>query len=298
MAFFVQVFITGILIGGVYSLISLPVVMIFKASRIFNFAQGSLVMLGAWVAWSFMDPMRGFGIPWYISILLALIIAILIGFVIERFTLRPLIGQPLFSTIIVTLGLDAMFLGVVFFFWGTITGDSYPPFIPSGIVKLGSVIIATEHLAVFVIALVLMGGFILFFKYHRYGLAMRAVAEEHQVSEALGIRVTAILRITWILGCVITFMAGILLASITSLSLTLDSIALICFVVILMGGLESILGVLVAGPMVGVIEQLTALYIDPLVGGGFTQIMPFIILMVTVLIRPYGIFGLERIERI
>ncbi len=298
MAFLIQVLITGILIGGVYSLISLPVVMIFKASKIFNFAQGSLVMLGAWVAWSFMDPIKGFGIPWYISIVMALFIAVLIGLVVERFVLQPLLGQPLFSTIIVTLGLDAMFMGIVFFFWGTITGDSYPPFIPSGIIKLGPIIISTEHLIVFGIALALMGIFILFFKYHRYGLAMRSVAEEHQVSEALGIRVTAILRITWMLGCVITFMGGILLASITSLSLTLDSIALLCFVVILMGGLESILGVLVAGPMVGIIEQLTAQYIDPLVGGGFTHIMPFIILLVTVLIRPHGIFGLERIERI
>ena len=298
MSFFMQIFINGILIGGIYSLISLPIVMVYKSSKIFNFAQGPIAMLGAWIAWVLMDPKRGLGIPWWVSIILCVVVAIILGFAIERLTLRRLLGQPLFSTMIATLGLGAMLIGIVSFFWGTITGETYPEFIPSGKIKVGFINISSENLTVFIIALALIGLFVLFFKYHRYGLAMRSIAEDHQVSEALGIKVTTILRMTWILACVITFVSGILLASISSVSHTLDSIALICFVVILMGGLESIIGVLVAGPIVGIIEQLTAQYIDPLVGGGFVHVMPFIVLIIAVLIRPHGIFGLERIERI
>jgi len=298
MAFLLQVIISGILIGGVYSLVSLPVVMIFKSSKIFNFAQGALVMLGAWIAWYFMDALNGLGLPWFAGILITLAVAACVGALIERLALRRLIGQPLFATMIVTLGLSAVVIGIVTFLWGGITGESYPPFIPSGILKIGPVTIPWDSLIVFCLAFALIGAFSLFFKYHRYGLAMRSVAEDHQVSEALGIRVTGVLRFTWSLGCVITFLSGILLASISSVSHTLEAIALLSFVVILMGGIESIAGVLIAGPAVGIIEQVTAQYLDRYVGGGLMQVMPFVILIVVVLVRPYGIFGLERIERI
>ena len=299
MGFFFQILISGILIGGVYSLVSLPVVLIYKSSKIFNFAQGAILMLGAWIAWFFMDPGKGLGIPWPVSILLTIPIAVFLGIIIERLALRRLIGQPLFSSMIVTLlGLGAILAGITTFFWGAISGESYPEFIPYGTIELGSLLIPIDSLIVFVCAFALIGLFSLFFKYHQYGLAMRSIAEDHQVSEALGIRVTTVLRVTWVFACVITFLAGILLASITSVSHTLDSIALLSFVVILMGGLESIIGVLVAGPIVGVIEQLAAQYLDQLVGGGLMQVMPFVILVLAVLIRPHGIFGLKRIERI
>jgi branched-chain amino acid transport system permease protein len=255
-------------------------------------------MIGAWFAWFFMDPVQGLGLPWPFGILLALVTALFMGLLIERLALRRLIGQPLFATMIVTLGLGAVFTGVVSGIWGEITGESYPSFIPIGALEIGPMSIPIDSLIVFCIAFALIGLFSLFFKYHPYGLAMRSVAEDHQVSEALGIRVTVILQITWALGCLITFLAGILLASISSVSHTLDSVALVSFVVILMGGLESITGVLIAGPIVGIIELLTAQYLDPLMGGGLMQVMPFIILILVILIRPYGIFGLERIERI
>jgi len=298
MDFLLQIIITGILTGGIYALISLPVVMIYKSSKIFNFAQGAIAMLGAWIAWFFMAPEQGLGLPWWLSITLTLTIAVVLGISIERLALRRLIGQPVFSTMIVTLGLAAMLTAIVTFFWGNITGASYPQFLPVAFVKVGPATIATDDIIVFAVVLVLMGLFGAFFKYHRYGLAMRSVAESHQTSEALGIKVTAILRVTWILACLITFIAGILLASVSVVSHSLDAIALLCFVVILMGGLESIIGVMVAGPIVGVVEQVTAAYLDPLVGGGLMFVMPFIILILVVLIRPQGIFGLERIERI
>lgn len=296
---FLQALTNGILIGGLYSLISLPVVMIYKSSKVFNFAQGSIVMLGAWITWALVAPGKGcWGLPWWLGIILSLVIAIILGIVVERLALRKLIGQPLFSIMIVTLGLSAVFVGVTAFFWGVITGASYPEFVPSTALKVGPTTIASDKVIVFLIAVALIGLVSLFFKYQRYGLGMRAVAESHHVAESLGIRVTTILRANWALTCAITFIAGILLASVTSVNHTLDSIALVCFVVILMGGLESIPGVLVAGPIVGVIEQLTALYIDPLVGGGLMEVIPFIVLIIVILVLPYGIFGLKRIERI
>ena len=298
MLFFLQVLINGILIGGVYSLISLPVVMIYKSSKVFNFAQGSILMLGAWITWALVAPGKGLGLPWWLGIILSLVIAIILGIVVERLALRKLIGQPLFSIMIVTLGLSAVFIGVTAYFWGTITGTVYPHFIPATVWKIGAITIASDKLIVFLIAVALIGLVSLFFKYQRYGLGMRAVAESHHVAESLGIRVTTILRANWALACAITFTAGILLASMTSVNHTLDSVALLCFVVILMGGLESIPGVLVAGPIVGVIEQLTGQYIDRLVGGGFMEVIPYIVLIIVVLILPYGIFGLKRIERI
>ena len=295
MEVFLQAFIMGILTGGVYSLVALPVVLIYKSTKIFNFAQGQILLLGAWVAWAFMEQM---GFPPMLSIFIALLVFILLGFLIELLALRKLIGQPILSSMIVTLCLGALLSGIVYLFWGTRTGEVYPPFIPPETLKIGFLSLSLQHVISFVIALALIGIFSLFFRYTRQGLAMRAVAEDHQVAQALGIKVTNTFRLTWIIACVLALIAGLLLGSIVGVTLTLDAIALKGFVVVLMGGLESIAGVLVAGPIVGIIEQLSGQYIDPLVGGGFMEIAPFIVLLFSLLIRPYGIFGLERIERI
>lgn len=285
----------GIIVGGLYSLVALPMVVIYKSTKIFNFAQGYMLMLLAWIVWAFTSQA---GLPFWVSVVLGLVVAVVVGILTERLCFRQLIGQPILSSIIVTLALGTFLAGIVYFLWGNINAEVYPGFVSAEAIKIGPVTVSLQHLIFFFAALALIGIFSHFFKYSNPGLAMRAVAEDHQVTQAMGINVISVFRNVWVIAYILAAVAGILLASINGVTLWLNEVALAAFVVILMGGLDSVLGVLVAGPVVGIIQKLAGEYLDPLVGGGLMEVMPFVILLIVILIKPYGLFGLERIERI
>ena len=292
---FFQAIASGLVVGSLYSLVGVGIVVIYKSTHVFNFAQGGLLMVGAYLAWCFMEQA---GMPIWLGLICGLGAAVVIGFLIERFGMRRLVGQPILSLIIVTLALEALIDGTVTLFWGDREYNVFPEFIPPEPVELFNIILSLQHIIIFVITVVVIGLFILFFNYSKWGLDMRAVAEDHQASMCMGISTKMVFIMAWVIATLLAYIGGVLLGSINGVSTTLNTIAGNCFPVVLLGGLESIPGVLIAGLIVGILEYLSGLYFDPIVGASTREIVPYIILILVLIIRPYGLFGLERIERI
>ena len=294
MDIFLQLIMSGILTGGIYALIALGFVVIYKATGVFNFAQGEIVMVSAYVCWALLVQ---FGLPLWISFALTFAFAASLGLVVERFALRPMIGQPLLAAMMITLALIAVLDGLVTVIWGS-RQEVLPDFFPRVPLHLGSVMISQQLLMGFGIAVALFVAFVLFFQRSKIGLGMRATAEDHQVSMSLGIKVSSSFAMSWVIACIVAAVGGILLGSVNGVNMNLAFLGLKAFPVVILGGLDSIPGAIVAGLVVGVLEKLATGYIDPLVGGGFAEIFPFIILLFVLLVRPYGLFGTKKIERI
>jgi branched-chain amino acid transport system permease protein len=292
---FLQSIASGLVVGSLYSLVGMGIVVIYKSTHVFNFAQGGLLMVGAYLAWCFMEQV---GMPIWLGLICGLGSAVVIGFLIERFAMRRLVGQPILSLIIVTLALEALIDGTVTLFWGDREYNVFPEFIPPEPVELFSVILSLQHIIIFVITVLVIVLFVLFFNYSKWGLDMRAVAEDHQASMCMGISTKVVFIMAWVIATLLAYVGGVLLGSINGVSTTLNTIAGNCFPVVLLGGLESISGVLIAGLIVGILEYLSGQYLDPIVGASTREIVPYIILILVLIVRPYGLFGLKRIERI
>jgi len=292
---FLQFLVSGIMIGGIYGLVALGLVLVYKSSRVLNLAHGSFLMILAWLCWSFAEQL---GLPIWLSILLVLAISVLAGLGVERFMLRPLIGQPILAVIIATLALGYLLEGVAIMAWGADT-KGMPEFIPREAIWLGPVSIAQHYLWAFGIAILIFILLYLFFRYTKMGLGMQIVSEDQQVARSLGIRVKNILAQSWAFALVIAAISGILFASLNSVNTGNALIGLTkALPVMLLGGLESLYGALIGGIIVGIFEIVVGGYIDPLVGGGFSNVAPLFLMLVILLVRPYGIFGWQRIERI
>lgn len=280
----------GFMVGGVYALIALGIVLIYKSTGVFNFAIGQQMMFGAFFLWTFMEQ---FGLPIWISLLLALVGAAVIGLLIERFTLRPLIGQPLLSAVLVTLALCYFLNGVAMAIWGAYV-KRLPEFLPGAPVSVGGVVLSHELLWAFFIAMALFVILVLFYQRTRVGLAMRATAESHQIAQARGVNVRSVFGLSWALCGLIAAVGGMLLAYRLGISQFLSLIGLKAFPAVLFGGLDSIPGAIIGGLTVGVLENLAGGLIAPWMMG----ITPYIILLLVLIFKPEGLFGLKRIERI
>ena len=295
MEMFLQLLITGIMLGGVYGLVALGLVIVYKSSRVLNLAHGHFLMILSFLAWSFASQM---GLPMWLSIILVFAVSGVLGYLVERVILRPLTGQPILATIIVTLAMGYGLDGVHVLAWGGFT-QAYRGFIPETSVSLGVVSIQQPYIWAFIVAILLFIGFWLFFKYSKHGLAMQIVSEDHQVARSLGINVKAVFAQTWVIALIIAAISGILYGALFNLNAVNSQVGLIkALPVVLLGGLESLPGALIGGLIVGVAELVGAGYIDPLVGGGLQDIIPLFLMLVILLIKPYGIFGWVRIERI
>ena len=285
---------SGVMTGGIYALVALGFVLVWKSTGVFNFAQGTVLMISAYILWAALVQ---FGLPLWLSFIITFAFAACLGLLVERFALRPLIGQPVLSAMMVTLALIAVLDGLVTVVWGS-RQEVLPDFFPRAPLHLGSVVISQQLLVGFGIALALFGAFVLFFQRSKLGLGMRATAEDHQVSMSLGIKVSNSFALAWVISCIVAAVGGILLGSVNGVNMNLGFLGLKAFPVVILGGLDSIPGAIIAGLIVGVLEKLATGYIDPFVGGGFAEIFPFIVLLIVLLIRPYGLYGMKKIERI
>ncbi|MGD0856721.1 MAG: branched-chain amino acid ABC transporter permease [Dehalococcoidia bacterium] len=289
-----QLIVSGVLLGGVYALLALGVVVIFKATKIFNFAVGSLAMLGAYLLWSFCVALQ---LPLWVSIILVVLATWIIGVVLYQATVRPMVGQPLMSIVIMTLGMSILLDALVLAFWGS-QQKYYVQFLPTGGIQLGTVVISDQYLIAFVVALLFFGALTLFFRYTNIGLAMRAVAENHDAARASGIKVGNIFMWTWVIATLTAAVGGILLGSIRGLDLSLSSVGLKAFPAILLGGLESFPGCIIGGFIIGIAENLGSGYLDTFTQGGMSDVMPWILAVLILVTMPHGLFGEKRIERI
>lgn len=287
---YIQLAVSGLAIGAIYALVALGMVLIFKSTGVFNIAQGQLLLVGAFVAFTLSNH---FGLPFWAAILLTLPCAFLLGLIIERLCLRPMIGKPLLGVIIMTLGLASLLKGLAITIWGPNT-RSYPAYLPSEPVRIGKVFISYEYIFAFGVAMALIVGFTLFFR-TKLGLAMRVVSEDQEVAQSTGIRVGMIFGLAWAVSAVTAALGGIALGTIGAVDYTIGDVGLLAFPVIVLGGLESIPGAIIAGLAIGLLEQIAASYI-PL--PAFQVVFPYVILIVVLILRPYGLFGQKRIERV
>lgn len=294
MTTFAQLVITGVLVGAIYAIIGLGFVLIYKASSVLNFAQGEFLLFSSFFLWQVLVP---FHMPVLVAFLLTLVFATVLGLLVERLALRPLVGQPIISLLMMTLGLSALLRGVVMLIWGG-RMQNYPPILPTQSLSIWGITISMLHIWGFITAVALMIMCVIFFRYHKMGLAMRASAEDHQVARSVGINIKNVFALSWVIASIVAAVGGFLLGSISGVSPLLSAMGLKVLTVVLFGGMESILGCAIAGPIVGVLENLAGGYVDPLVGGGAKEVAPFVILILVLLVRPYGLFGLKRIERI
>jgi len=294
MIYLVQNVMSGLITGGAYALLALGFVIVYKTSGVLNFAVGELLFLMSVTIWLLLVPL---GLPPWVAIIFALAIGGIFGFLIEWSIMRPLMGQPLFAMIVATLGLASLCSGIA----GGLTGgtmQSYPHIFPTGTVSIGEINLSIEASLIFGIAVILIIGFYLFFQYAGLGLEMRAIADGHNIARSLGLNVSKSMAVAWAIGIAMCTIGGFLLAVVCGVDANLATMGLKVFPVVLLGGLESVPGAIVGGLIIGVAEALASAYLDPYVGGGMREVFPFVVLLIVLMIRPYGLFGLKRIERI
>lgn len=296
MTFFFQLAITGLSLGMVYALVAIGFVIILKCSNAFNIAQGHFVMLGGYLGYTFLVALN---LPLWLSIVLAVATAVIMGLLIERLALRPLLGQPVLAVIMMTIALASVIEGIAILGWG---GEykTYYDVLPEFNLNIGSISIPPASLMGLLVSGVVVGILVFIFRFTKSGLAMRATAEDEQVVRTSGIKVTMVYALAWIIACVVGVVAGILLGGVSGVMIPLADIGMKAMAVVILGGLDSIGGAILAGLILGVLENLTAGYLDPLMpsGGGLANVFPFLVMIFVLIIRPHGLFGLKRIERI
>ncbi|MGD9032767.1 MAG: branched-chain amino acid ABC transporter permease [Desulfobacteraceae bacterium] len=293
MEFFLQLLINGVSLGLLYALAALGFVMIFKSSSVLNFAHGELLAIGAFL---FLVLSAWAKLPIIVAFALTLIGSFALGFLIERFFLRPLIGEALIEVIMLTVGLAVMFKGIMLFVF---SGDihSYPKFLPEGLsMQFGVIHIPAVYVAALIIGVVFLAIFGFFFKYSSQGIYMRSVADNQPAALSLGVHVRRVFALSWAIAALVCAMSGILLGIINGVNVhNLTGIGLKVFPVVILGGLDSIGGAILGGIIIGLVETFTGGYI-PI--SGIREIVPYIVLVIILMVKPYGLFGLVEIERV
>lgn len=286
----VNLLIFGLADGAILALAALGFVLIYKATAVINFAQGEFLLVGAY---TFYTCFVIFQLPITVGILVGVVVAVLLGIVVERLILRPMIGQSHISIIMVTIGLSGLLNAIVQMFFGTGV-RAQPAVLPSPPVSILGATIPGNRLLAILIAAVVLTVLTIFFQKSKHGIAMRSVADDEQAAMTVGISVRRVYAMSWALAAVSALIAGILLADITAVDLHIASFGLMVFPVVILGGLDSVPGTIIGGLTIGIVTQLVSGYLDP----GLAEVIPYIILVLILLIRPYGIFGEKRIERV
>ena len=287
---FIEYSLLGLLSGGVTALVALSFVLIYKGTGVVNFAVGEVMMLGAYLYYA---GTVSFGLPPWVAFVGSMVLIGLLGILIERVVLRPLSGQPAVAVLMATIGMASIIHGGVEAVWG---GDTYSPptLLPRTPLLMGDILIPGTALGNFAVAALLIAGFLAFFRYTKTGIALRATASDPVTAATLGININYSQRLTWVLSGLVGTVAGVLIASSAGLSPLLAAAALGVFAAIILGGMDSVLGAIVASLIVGLIEALGAGYL----GGKSRAVLPYVVVLAILVVRPYGIFGTRSIERL
>ncbi len=290
LSIFLEYSLLGLLSGGVMALLALSFVLVYKGTGVINLAVGEIMMLGAYLYYAAVVT---FGVNPWLAFGGSLAVIAVLAIVIERLVLRPLSGQSAVSVLMATIGLASIIHGGVEAVWG---GDTYTPpgLLPRTPVLMGDILIPGAVLGNFLIAFVLILAFVAFFRYSRTGITLRATASDPVTAATLGINIHHAQRLTWALSGLVGTVAGVLIASSVGLSPLLSGTALAVLAAIVLGGLDSVLGAIVASLLVGLIEALAAGYL----GGKTRDIVPYVVVLAVLVVRPYGIFGSRTIERL
>ncbi|MCA0871528.1 branched-chain amino acid ABC transporter permease [Seohaeicola saemankumensis] len=294
-----QILIEGALVGLVYGLVAISFVVIYRASKIINLAQGEVLVVGAFLLWTFSEgaAAAGYAIPMPVVIVLTLTGCVIFGWLVERTIFRPLIGQPAFTIFMAGVALLILLRGLTQLVWGA-QSRSIPVILPEGAITLGPFLVNTRLLIGALFTVVLTVALHAFFTRSRLGLRLAAVAEDHTTAQSLGVSVKQAIAVAWVLGTVVATSAAVVLLSGSILSLEVAVIGFKALPVALLGGMESIRGAPLAGLIIGILEALCSAYLDPVTNGAASGLLPYVAMVAVLLIRPYGLFGWRRIERL
>ncbi|MDY6879217.1 MAG: branched-chain amino acid ABC transporter permease [Desulfatiglans sp.] len=286
----------GIVNGCVYALIGVGFIMIRKTSGVFNLAQGQIVIFGCYIFYSFGVDI---GLPIWGSILGSMVVGITLGVLVERGLMRPLYGQPIMASVIITLAFALFLEGILSLGWGNEFLVA-PRIFPRGVaVRIMSATISYDQAAIIFFTIVMFALIIYFFRKARMGIAMMAVSEDQTTSQSLGIKVARLVAISWAVACALGALGGILITNISGIHYSMTEIGIKAIAVAIIGGFESFGGLLIAGLLVGVCESLGIAFIDPYVAGGSVrEIVAFVLMTIILMTKPYGLFGWEKIERV
>jgi len=291
----IKLIVLGLCMGGIYALVAVGYVVVYKSTKVFNFAQAAMITVGAYALY---QALILWSLPIWAAVLFTLAVGAAVGLLVERLLMRPLIGQPILAPIVVTLGLMLLLRGVILMIFGGQVYGYGEHFLPLGAWHVGFVTLPMIQVYAFIISMVAIFALIQFYNRTRMGLGMRVTHEDHVVAQNLGINVKRVFQYSWVIACVLGVISGMLLGNIQGCCVELDVTGLMAIAAILFGGLESIGGAIVGGLTLGVLQMLTIGYLAPLMPGEPIMMVPFAFMLLILIFKPYGLFGLVRIERL
>jgi branched-chain amino acid transport system permease protein len=291
---FAQALVSGLAQGCVYALVATGFVIIYKATEVPNFAQGEMTMVGAYIYFSLVTML---GFPRFLALGATLILAGLLGALIERTVIHPISDEPPFIAIMATIGLAILLRGLTGIVWSHDT-HAFPSPIPDRTFEAAGVVVSSADLWAFSLVAVVALLLFAFFRWTRVGIAMRAVAQNRYAAQLMGIRVQRVFTLSWVLAGAVGALAGVLLADLNYLHTNMGTIIMVALVAAVLGGLESIPGAVLGGLFLGVVANLSGTYLDRFMGGGAKDVTAFAVLLIVLLIRPYGFFGIPDTKRV
>ena len=293
--FLVQLLVNGFIRGLLYGVVEMSFVLIYKSSQVVNFAQGEFLLVGAWACWWLLAK---FSMPFYMAFLLTLLFMMLFGILVQIIILKPLIGEPIISIIMVTIGLSIFFQAIMNWMFGVFT-EPFPQIFSSESLNIFGLNVQTAYLMSGLISIFIMISFALFFKKSKLGLAMRATAFDQQAAQSLGVSIKQVFAAAWAISAMVSAVAGVVFGIVNGISSGIAFMGIKVFPAVILGGLDSVLGAILGGLVIGLLEHL-AHYIDVqfLNIGNLIRIAPFYALIIILMIKPYGFFGTKDIERV
>ena len=287
--------VNGVIVGTLYGVVGMCFVLIYKSTQVVNFAQGEFLLIGAWVCWALLVK---FNLPFWIGFPITLVFMMLFGIILQVVALRPMIGEPIISVIMLTIGLSIFFQAAMSWMFGVFV-KPFPQIFATESVSILGLQVQSAYIMSMVISIIIMVGFYYFFKYSRMGLAMRATAFDQQVAQSLGISVKQVFAMSWAISAMVSALAGVVVGMVNGVSSALSFFGIKVFPAVILGGLDSIVGAIVGGLIIGILENLAEFFDSQFfhVGNMYT-VAPFYILVIILMIKPYGLFGTKDIERI
>ncbi|GFZ89107.1 branched-chain amino acid ABC transporter permease [Elstera cyanobacteriorum] len=290
-----QLLLNGLIVGTLYGVVGMCFVLIYKASQVVNFAQGEFLLIGAWICWFFLTKYQ---VPFFVGFLLTLAFMAAFGVLLQVVVLRPLIGEPIISVIMVTIGLSIVFQASMKWAFG-VFAQPFPQVFDTQSFSIFGLQVKTAYGLSLAVSVLIMAGFAYFFKYTRYGLAMRATAYNQQAAQSLGISIKQVFAMAWAISAMVSTVAGVVVGLVNGVSSALSAFGIKVFPAVILGGLDSVVGAVLGGLIVGLLENF-AHYIDSqyLHWGNMYEVAPFYVLILILMIKPYGLFGTRDIERV
>ena len=291
----VQFLVNGVIVGTLYGVVAMCFVVIYKASKVVNFAQGEFLLVGSWICWFLLTKYQ---VPFVFGFLITLAFMMLLGLLIQVIVLRPMIGEPVISIIMATIGLSIFFQAMMKWAFG-VSAQPFPQIFATRSVNILGLQVQTVYVMSTIVSIAIMIGFAYFFKFSRMGMAMRATAFDQQVAQSLGISVRTVFALSWGISAMVSAVAGVVVGIVNGVSAGLSVFGIKVFPAVILGGLDSIVGAIVGGLIVGVLENVSH-FVDHqyLNWGNLYEIVPFYVLIIILMIKPYGLFGTEDIERV